>query len=35
MILEIVSLTVAQLVERGTVIVILLLSLGRWFDSVP
>ena len=28
-------LTVAQLVERGTVIVILLLSLGRWFDSVP
>ena len=30
-----VYLTVAQLVERGTVIVILLLSLGRWFDSVP
>ena len=30
-----VTLTVAQLVERGTVIVILLLSLGRWFDSVP
>ena len=29
------QLTVAQLVERGTVIVILLLSLGRWFDSVP